>query len=109
MPIGDVDKRNSWLIWKALRPVLSVGLGIFIVAQAIFLPLANGLGFLPQLRSFLKETTWARKWAPDWIDKKGEVYEVGKKADQLSQRWQELTGQPQRWSTPRRSTVAPPA
>src|SRR5262249_6618271 len=76
----------------------SVGLGIFVVAQAIFLPVANGLEFLPQLRSLLKETIWARKWASDWINKKDEVYEAGKKADQLSQRWQELTGQPQRWS-----------
>ncbi|HEV3237046.1 MAG TPA: hypothetical protein VGZ25_08665, partial [Gemmataceae bacterium] len=91
MPIGE-------RAWKVLRPILSVGLGLFIVAQAIFLPVANGLEFLPRLRTLLKKKTWAQTWAADWLEEKGETHERCRKANRLSQRWQELTGQPQRWS-----------
>jgi hypothetical protein len=98
MPIGKGDKRYSWGQWRVLRPTLGVALGLFVIAQGFFLPLANGLEFLPHLRALLKEKPWAKTWAPDWLEEKGETHERCKKANQLSQRWQELTGQPQRWS-----------
>jgi hypothetical protein len=84
--------------FKKLRAVLGVLLGLFILAQMIFLPVANLLGFLPTLRDNLRNTAWAQALAPDWLDKKGNAEEILTNAGDVSQRWQEITGQPESWS-----------
>src|SRR5258707_10049903 len=84
--------------FKKLRAVLGVLLGLFILAQMMFLPVANLLGFLPTLRDNLRNTGWAQALAPDWLDKKGRGEEILAKANDISQRWQEMTGQPENWS-----------
>src|SRR5258708_28335551 len=84
--------------FKKLRAGLGVLLGLFILGQMIFLPVANLLGFLPTLRDNLRNTGWAQALAPDWLDKKGRAEEILAKANDISQRWQEMTGQPEGWS-----------
>src|SRR4051812_12796665 len=97
MPEGQVSRvfKSSR---KLLIPFLSVCLGLFILAQAIFLPLANALDFLPRLRKVLKDKDWAHHWAGDWLNKTGSTYEALKRAQRITDCWQELTGQPERWS-----------
>jgi hypothetical protein len=84
--------------FNKLRAVLGVLLGLFILGQMIFLPVANLFGFLPTLRDNLRNTAWAQALAPDWLDKKGRAEKILTKANDVSQRWQEMTGQPESWS-----------
>jgi hypothetical protein len=84
--------------FKRLQVPFSIALGLFITFQALFLPLANLLEFQPRLRILLANKPWAKQWVSDWLDKKGGVFNALEKADSAGERWQELTGQSQRWS-----------
>jgi hypothetical protein len=98
MPMDSQVLGQSWIPFKRLQPLLSIALGLFITAQALFLPIANLLEFQTRLRTLLEDKPWAKSWAPDWLDEKGPTCDVLEQAEQTSQRWQELTGQPQNWS-----------
>jgi hypothetical protein len=84
--------------FKRIQAPLSIVLGLFIVVQTLFLPITNLLEFQPRLRKILANKPWARLWAPNWLDQTGSLYDALEKADSTCERWQELTGQPQRWS-----------
>src|SRR5260370_38689310 len=83
--------------FKKLRAVLGVLLGLFILAQMIFLPVANLLGFLPTLRDNLRNTGWAQDLPPNCLDKKARAEEILAKANDKTKGCQERTAHPNVW------------
>ena len=83
-----------------LRSACSALLGVFIVAQLLFLFSANLLGFLQDTRP--RMTDWQRHIAetiaPGWPHAKGPAWNLASHLAKADRIWGELTGQTQSWS-----------
>jgi hypothetical protein len=93
-----------------------VFLGLFIVGQLLFLVAANFFGIAEKARPYLKERppaepsdafeerllqagrTGAARVAPGWTHEEGHLYDAMEVITGLTNRWSQLTGQPQDWS-----------
>jgi hypothetical protein len=79
------------------RPVL---LGVFLIAQLLFLVSSNLIGFLKDNRTELgpQARQAAEALAPGWPDEKGHVWHALEHVSKTDKMWAQLTGQLQVWS-----------
>jgi hypothetical protein len=91
-------------------------LGLFVVGQLLFLLAANFLGMAEKARPYLKDRppaepsdafeerllqagrTAAARVAPGWTHEEGHLYDAMEVITGLTNRWSQVTGQPQDWS-----------
>src|SRR5438477_625539 len=76
----------------------SVSACCLIAGQLFFLIALNLLTFLEAARPQLKDRRFVEWLFPGWSRQEGHAYDAAQVVNGLTNRWAELTGQPQDWS-----------
>jgi hypothetical protein len=82
----------------SLQVVGSVALGLLVVGQVLFLLAANGTDLAASLRKVCRRSPCLSRLAPNWVEGEGSVYRLQQFVADGTERWAELTGQPQIWA-----------
>jgi hypothetical protein len=76
---------------------VQVLLGLFIVWQLFYLLASNFMKLMDEARPELKNNAVIEAVAPGWTEKKGHIHDAEEVLSSVTNRWAQLTAQPQNW------------
>jgi hypothetical protein len=72
-------------------------LGLFIVWQLFYLLASNSMKLMDEARSQFRDNAVVEAVAPGWAEKTGHIYDAETVLSSVTNRWAQLTAQPQNW------------